>query len=107
MQKKAAKPAAPKQAKGPPALPNEGLVATPDHVTLGPSAEVLGESYFHTTIDLRRRSETRTGRVLHILFPQNEYRRAWREAFVPALVIGIAAVAGRFARRWRSIAARE
>jgi signal transduction histidine kinase len=69
------------------------LAATPDHVTLGPSAEINGEAYFHTTIDLRRRSETRQGRVLHILFPQAEYRRAWREAFVPAAVIGMGAVA--------------
>jgi signal transduction histidine kinase len=33
------------------------------------------------------------GRVLHVLFPKDEYLRSWREAFLPPLVVGVATVA--------------
>jgi signal transduction histidine kinase len=43
--------------------------------------------------------------VLHVLFPRDEYRRAWRQAFIPSFVVGavtvavVAAVAGALANR--------
>ena len=35
-------------------------------------------------------SEAGRNGVFHVLFPQEEYRRAWREAFVPSFAVGVA-----------------
>ena len=43
--------------------------------------------------------------ILHVLFPQDEYRKAWRQAFVPSFAVGtvtslvVAAVACSLANR--------
>jgi len=89
-------------------MPDQPPVLRLKDVSLGPSALLSGRWYFHTPVQLPLGGEPgRTG-VLHVLFPQDEYRRAWRQAFVPPLVVGLAtlvavgavasAVAGRMGR---------
>jgi signal transduction histidine kinase len=71
-------------------LPRQPYTTTVEDVHLGPSAEVAGRWFFHTLIKLPVGSaEGRTGE-LHVLFPQDEYRKAWRLAFVPAFFVGAA-----------------
>lgn len=60
---------------------------------LGPMVEIGGKNYFHTATRLPSRSVGESGNVLHVLFPVDEYRRTWREAFLPPLVVGLATIA--------------
>ena len=61
-----------------------------EDVQLGPSAEVGGRWYFHTVVKLPLGSTAGRSGVLHVLFPQDEYRKAWRQAFVPSFIVGAA-----------------
>ena len=76
----------------PDGLPLGDAAARTDHVTLGPPVELLGQSYFHTVAELPALPRAGEARRLHVLFPESEYRRTWREAFVPSIIVGIAAV---------------
>jgi signal transduction histidine kinase len=72
------------------AMPDQPAVARLKDVSLGPSALVSGRWYFHTPVQLPLSAESGRAGVLHVLFPQDEYRRAWRQAFIPPLVVGLA-----------------
>lgn len=86
-------------------LPKQSVTTKIDDVHLGPSINVGGRWYFHTAVRLPDDSETSRSGVLHVLFPQDEYRRAWRQAFVPSFAVGavaallVAAVACSLANR--------
>jgi signal transduction histidine kinase len=82
-------------AAAPPQLPNDATVGKLEEVALGPSLALAGQEYFHTAVRLASRPgvEEGRGRVLHVLFPKDEYLRNWRAAFVPPLVVGVVAVA--------------
>jgi signal transduction histidine kinase len=69
-------------------LPDQPSVARIEDVVLGPTATVAERSYFHTIVKIPGTSGR--GGLLHVLFPQDEYRRAWRQAFIPSLVVGVA-----------------
>lgn len=72
------------------ALPHRAETKQIEDIGLGASDEVAGRWYFHTVVKLPLgASATRSG-TLHVLFPQDEYRRAWREAFLPSFFVGIA-----------------
>jgi signal transduction histidine kinase len=71
-------------------LPYHAAVTRIEDVTLGPSVSVSGRSYFHTVVEFPATLATRRGGVLHVLFPQNDYRRAWWQAFIPPFVVGAA-----------------
>jgi signal transduction histidine kinase len=85
------------------ALPSHSAVTRIEDVSLGPTATIAGQSYFHTMVKIPAASGR--GGELHVLFPRDEYRRAWRQAFIPSLVVGaatmlaVAAVARLLARR--------
>ncbi|MCC6492160.1 MAG: HAMP domain-containing histidine kinase [Pirellulales bacterium] len=51
-----------------------------------------GRAYLHTAAKLPARPGESHSATLHVLFPESEYRRSWREAFLPPLVIGLACV---------------
>ena len=71
-------------------LPERAVTNQIEDVQLGSSDEVAGRWYFHTVVKLPLgASATRSG-TLHVLFPQDEYRRAWREAFLPSFIVGLA-----------------
>jgi signal transduction histidine kinase len=72
-------------------LPEQPVVARIEDVSLGHTATIAGRSYFHTIVKIPAASG-RSG-VLHVLFPKEEYRKAWRQAFIPSLVIGAATLA--------------
>ena len=86
-------------------LPSSEATASIADVRLGPSVEVNGRWYFHTPVKLPASADATRSGVLHILFPQDEYRKAWREAFVPSFAVGavtalvVAAVACSLANR--------
>ena len=86
-------------------LPVEPVTANIQEVQLGPSIKVAGRWYFHTPVKLPEETELGRRGILHVLFPQDEYRRAWRQAFVPSFVVGavacliVAAVASSLANR--------
>jgi signal transduction histidine kinase len=71
-------------------LPDERVTSRIEDVQLGSSADVGRRWYFHTPVELTSNSEIGRNGVLHVLFPQDEYRRAWRQAFVPAFIVGVA-----------------
>ena len=71
-------------------LPEQAVISRIQDVQLGPSAEVAGRWYFHTPVKLPIGSEAGRNGVLHVLFPQDEYRKAWRQAFVPSFIVGAA-----------------
>ena len=64
-------------------LPEQTVTNQIQDVQLGPSVEVAGRWYFHTPVSCRSARCGRNG-ILHVLFPQDEYRKAWRQAFVPS-----------------------
>jgi signal transduction histidine kinase len=71
-------------------LPERAVTNQIQDVQLGSSDKVAGRWYFHTMVKLPLgASATRSG-TLHVLFPQDEYRRVWREAFLPSFFVGIA-----------------
>lgn len=76
-----------------PKLPHDGLLRQAADLALGPSVAVAGRDYFHAAIELPARPGSTDSRVLHVLFPCDEYRRSLREAYVPPLVVGVLAVA--------------
>src|SRR5690606_17219996 len=73
-------------------IPAGAASSNADRVELGPTVEVGGASYFHTQSRLPARSGDGGAQQLHVLFPVAEYRRTWREAFLPPLVVGVAAM---------------
>jgi signal transduction histidine kinase len=80
-------------------FPHAALVDRPLDVSLEKTLDVAGRDYYHTGIVLSAHSGG-DGRALHVLFPRDEYRRSWRQAFVPPLVVGVAAIgAGAIAAR--------
>jgi len=86
-------------------LPAAPMVARIQDVELGSSAEINGRWYFHTAVKLPIGAEGSRSGMLHVLFPQDEYRRAWQQAFVPSFIVGaitslvLAAVAWAIANR--------
>jgi signal transduction histidine kinase len=80
-------------AAAPPQLPNDATVDKLEDVALGASLAVAGQEYFHTAVTLAARPGAEDDRVLHVLFPKDEYLRNWRAAFLPPLVVGVVAVA--------------
>ena len=60
---------------------------------LGPPVALRENNYFHTATRLPSRSVGVPGNILHVLFPVEEYRRTWREAFLPPLVVGLVTIA--------------
>jgi signal transduction histidine kinase len=76
-----------------PQLPADDAIADSDDLALGATLSVGDREYFHTAVRLAPRNETDVSRVLHVLFPRDEYRRVWRQALLPPLAVGIAAVA--------------
>jgi signal transduction histidine kinase len=48
--------------------------------------------YFHTVLDLASRGPDRGRQRLHILYPEQEYKRAWQRAVLPSLIFVVAAL---------------
>lgn len=69
-------------------LPESEIVSSIQDVQLGPSSQLDGKRYFHTPVQLPLGEQAGRSGVLHVLFPQDEYRRAWRQSFVPSFVVG-------------------
>ncbi|HEY2250258.1 MAG TPA: HAMP domain-containing protein, partial [Planctomycetaceae bacterium] len=71
-------------------LPEQAAISRVEDVQLGTSSEVGGRWYFQSQVKLPNSPDAgRTG-VLHVLSPQDEYRKAWRQAFFPSFVVGTA-----------------
>ncbi len=68
--------------------PERTTVARIQDVHLGTSSQLDGKWYFHTPVQLPLGIQGGRSGVLHVLFPQDEYRRAWRQSFVPSFAIG-------------------
>ena len=75
------------------ALPVAAAVNLRSEIELGPTLRVRGIDYFHTVSRLPARRIGEQSRLLHVLFPVSEYRRTWREAFMPPLVVGLVTIA--------------
>jgi signal transduction histidine kinase len=54
------------------------------HVSFGNQIWIRHDEYFHTTVPIPDRRTTRRGAVLHILYSEDEYRRAWQRAVYPS-----------------------
>jgi signal transduction histidine kinase len=53
--------------------------------------DLYGKRYFHTAIPLRR-VDAANAAMLHILYPEETYREAWRDAVYPPLLVGAVAL---------------
>lgn len=68
--------------------PERAAVSRIQDVQLGNSSQLDGKWYFHTPVRLPLGDQGARSGVLHVLFPQDEYRRAWRQSFMPSFVVG-------------------
>jgi signal transduction histidine kinase len=73
-------------------LPVDRVASGLEGITLGPSVTVAGKQYFHSSLEHYIRGGGDRPAVLHILFPCDEYRAAWRAAFFPPLAVGVVAI---------------
>jgi signal transduction histidine kinase len=81
--------------------------------SLGEHLWVRNQDYFHTTVPISNRRTTGAAATLHILYPEEEYRRAWQRAVYPSLGFTVlalpvvmllaAATAARISRRMSSL----
>jgi signal transduction histidine kinase len=74
-------------------LPENPALSRADEVALGAPMTLDGRDYFHTAVRLTGPEADARNRVLHILFPGDEYRRSLRQAFLPPLLVGLVATA--------------
>ena len=74
-------------------LPVAAATDSSNEMKLGPSLRVGKTDYFHAASRLPARSAGEPSRLLHVLFPVAEYRRTWREAFLPPLIVGLVTIA--------------
>ncbi|QEG34110.1 sensor histidine kinase [Bythopirellula goksoeyrii] len=65
---------------------------TSEKATLGPQRTIAGKQYFHSSAKLSTRNGEDGPKVLHTLFPCDQYNAAWRHAFLPPLAVGVLAV---------------
>ncbi|HYO24706.1 MAG TPA: HAMP domain-containing sensor histidine kinase [Lacipirellulaceae bacterium] len=77
-------------AEHPRRLPRGPVVTRLADVVLGEAAAIDGRDYLHTAIHLANLPGEGDDQVLHVLFPEEEYHRSWRQAFLPPLVVAIA-----------------
>jgi signal transduction histidine kinase len=73
-------------------LPNPPSAKSRRRTGFGPVVEVEGVYYFHRIDKLAPRAGMPDAAVLHVFFPEAEYRSALREAIWPPLVVGAAGV---------------
>jgi signal transduction histidine kinase len=64
-----------------------------DLIDLSATLDFAGRSYFHSVVEVRRPSPDDRQGELHILFPRDEYLRAWRRALTPPLIVGVVSIA--------------
>ena len=60
--------------------------------TLAKPIAAAGQRYFHSSVAIRRRSDQYRGATLHILYPEETYRQAWRDVVYPPLLVGAGAL---------------
>ncbi len=60
---------------------------------LGEPVALGQRTFYHATLDLKHRFASDRPAALHILYPEESYREAWRDAVYPPLVVGAAALA--------------
>lgn len=53
---------------------------------------IAGQSYLHSQLELSRPFRGGDPDVLHVLYPERRYRQAWRDAVVPPVASGLAAL---------------
>lgn len=77
--------------------PVEKSIAHWEQFQLGTSETIGGEDYFHTAVTLARRADRAEPGLLHILYPERNWRAARWQAIYPPLAVGaisLAAVGG-------------
>jgi signal transduction histidine kinase len=65
-------------------LTADAAVPTAPHISWRNRLQIDGRSYFHTVVAMPPKRDSGAG-VLHILYPEDEDRRAWRQALYPSL----------------------
>jgi signal transduction histidine kinase len=60
---------------------------------LGARVMIDGDVYFHKFAELPARANSSEALLLHVLFPEADFRSAWRGAFLPPIVVGILTIA--------------
>src|SRR5262249_17107662 len=86
-------------------LPQNAVTAQVEDVQLSATTRVGDRWYFHTPVNLHIGGSSGRNGGWHVLFPQDEYCREWRQAFIPPFAVGcvmsilIAALAGALSHR--------
>jgi signal transduction histidine kinase len=81
-------------------LPNDRQLRHPQtsrepiRLRLEPSLPLEPGPHFHLAVPLPSRGSAAAGQTLHLLYPEANYQRAWRDAVLPPLLIGGAALVG-------------
>lgn len=57
-------------------------------LSLGRKVAVDDRRYFHSAVPLRRLSEPKNRTTLHLLYPEESYRQAWRDVVYPPILVG-------------------
>lgn len=80
------------------ALPNDTSLlkssAERTRLSLDHSIHLELGRYFHVAVPLPARGPSAADQTLHLLYPEANYQRAWRDAVLPPLMIGAAALVG-------------
>lgn len=74
-------------------LPPIEPVSRSNDLELGSPMTIQQRRYFHAASSLPARGAATEPSKLHVLFPESEYSRSWREAFWPSLMVGVVTVA--------------
>ena len=73
-------------------VPTAPTVDEIDQLALGHVSVTPDGRYLHTSVRVARRPGLDEPRVLHTLFPRDDYNAAWRAAFLPPLAVGVVMV---------------
>jgi len=73
-------------------LPQSAAAGAEPSLALQRRVSIAGQAYLHSQLELTRPFRGRDPDTLHVLYPERRYRQAWREAVVPPVASGLAAL---------------
>lgn len=74
-----------------PLLANDAARKSP-HVAMGDRLWARDQGYFHAVVPLAEQRGARENATLHLFYPEEDYRRAWRRAMYPSLAFAALAL---------------
>ena len=63
---------------------------TAEQISLDGPVELPSGTYYVAAVEMQERTGRSSPQTLHILFPQEDFNTAWKERFLPPLIVGLA-----------------